>query len=206
MRSPAFQLLLHAALRTLIDELGVRTFNAGALLHPFCPWRSSEETGLIALHRFVPAVPCEGAAPQCPRWARSDRYFHSAPLPWLCACSHLQHQPSGWGGGQHACGRQWGGGWQQWRPSARRAGHRQVGEVPLEERLAQSVFAALRRRPSPRAHLLASSIRGCRVGVISRHRPAAFPLLQGGVAGEAVQPGQRLWGAGGVWGRLHRAH
>lgn len=49
MASPAFQRLLYTALRALIDELGVATFNAGG-------WAA----GNLAETRMMP---CEWAAP-----------------------------------------------------------------------------------------------------------------------------------------------
>lgn len=63
MASPAFQRLLYTALRALIDELGVATFNAGG-------WAASS----LAKTRMMP---CEGAAPRI------------ACLTLMMACTHM---------------------------------------------------------------------------------------------------------------------
>ena len=61
LTSPAFQLLLHAALRTLIDELGVRTFNAGEA----GSWQlaCSLSAGAARRASWAPALPCAFVMP-----------------------------------------------------------------------------------------------------------------------------------------------
>ncbi len=53
MRSPAFQLLFYAALRTLIDELGVRTFNAAIYNIPLLQGQAASGSGEAATEPVI---------------------------------------------------------------------------------------------------------------------------------------------------------